>query len=124
MTMLNCTRISCVDFKVIRYTIIMISHFFFRCLQIWDQIVAHTNFSSSQFENHLKAFAAVKRTLEDRLVGRPGHPRALLADRALLQQEFRAQTGGGLTKAHADVMRDLVTLSTSRYSAVRSTYGC
>lgn len=78
-----------------------------------------TNYSSSHFETHLKVYNGVKRALEDRLAGRPGHLRSLLADRAMLQHEFRVQAiSGPLTAAQAENMLSLFTLATSLYSEV------
>lgn len=78
-----------------------------------------TNYSANFFETHLKIFHGVKRALEDKLAGRRGHLRSQLADRAMLQHEFRVQAiSGPLTAAQADNMLALLALSTSSYSEV------
>ncbi|XP_077299850.1 proteasome activator complex subunit 4-like isoform X2 [Arctopsyche grandis] len=96
-----------------------------KLVSIWEMLTVLTNYSSSHFETHLKVYNGVKRALEDRLAGRPGHLRSLLADRAMLQHEFRVQAiSGPLTAAQAENMLSLFTLATSLYSEVRTLSQC
>ena len=63
----------------------------------------------------------VKKLLENRLVGRKRHMRALLIDRAVLQHELRSERAVAfLTDTHKMIMHNLLELSCSHYSEVRT----
>uniref|UniRef100_A0A8D3D7I1 Proteasome activator subunit 4 n=1 Tax=Scophthalmus maximus TaxID=52904 RepID=A0A8D3D7I1_SCOMX len=75
-----------------------------------------------EFDSRWKSFNLVKKSMENRLHGRKQHIRALLIDRVMLQHELRKLTVEGCQyrSIHQDLMRDLLRLSTSTYSQVRS----
>uniref|UniRef100_A0A4W6E8G7 Proteasome activator subunit 4 n=1 Tax=Lates calcarifer TaxID=8187 RepID=A0A4W6E8G7_LATCA len=75
-----------------------------------------------EFDSRWKSFNLVKKSMENRLHGRKQHIRALLIDRVMLQHELRKLTVEGCQyrSIHQQLMRDLLRLSTSTYSQVRS----
>ncbi|XP_062911944.1 proteasome activator complex subunit 4-like isoform X1 [Mobula hypostoma] len=75
-----------------------------------------------EFDSRWKSFNLVKKSMENRLHGKKQHIRALLIDRVMLQHELRTLTieGCEYKTIHHDLMRDLLQLSTSTYSQVRS----
>ncbi|KAK1171117.1 proteasome activator complex subunit 4-like [Acipenser oxyrinchus oxyrinchus] len=75
-----------------------------------------------EFDSRWKSFNLVKKSMENRLLGRKQHIRALLIDRVMLQQELRKLTVEGCEykTIHRHLLRDLLRLSTSTYSQVRS----
>uniref|UniRef100_A0AAX7SGS9 Proteasome activator subunit 4 n=1 Tax=Astatotilapia calliptera TaxID=8154 RepID=A0AAX7SGS9_ASTCA len=79
-------------------------------------------FLSHEFDSRWKSFNLVKKSMENRLHGRKQHIRALLIDRVMLQHELRKLTVEGCQyrSIHQELMRDLLRLSTSTYSQVRS----
>uniref|UniRef100_A0A8C9TIB6 Proteasome activator subunit 4 n=1 Tax=Scleropages formosus TaxID=113540 RepID=A0A8C9TIB6_SCLFO len=76
----------------------------------------------NEFDSRWKSFNLVKKSMENRLHGRKQHIRALLIDRVMLQHELRNLTVEGCLykTVHQDLLRDLLRLSTSTYSQVRS----
>uniref|UniRef100_A0AAQ6IA71 Proteasome activator subunit 4 n=1 Tax=Anabas testudineus TaxID=64144 RepID=A0AAQ6IA71_ANATE len=75
-----------------------------------------------EFDSRWKSFNLVKKSMENRLHGRKQHIRALLIDRVMLQHELRKLTVEGCQyrSIHQELMRDLLRVSTSTYSQVRS----
>uniref|UniRef100_A0AAQ4QJM9 Proteasome activator subunit 4a n=1 Tax=Gasterosteus aculeatus aculeatus TaxID=481459 RepID=A0AAQ4QJM9_GASAC len=75
-----------------------------------------------EFDSRWKSFNLVKKSMENRLHGRKQHIRALLIDRVMLQHELRKLTVEGCQyrSIHQELMKDLLRLSTSTYSQVRS----
>ncbi|XP_069787517.1 proteasome activator complex subunit 4-like isoform X1 [Narcine bancroftii] len=75
-----------------------------------------------EFDSRWKSFNLVKKSMENRLHGKKQHIRALLIDRVMLQHELRTLTieGCEYKTVHRDLMQDLLLLSTSTYSQVRS----
>ncbi|XP_039595074.1 proteasome activator complex subunit 4A isoform X2 [Polypterus senegalus] len=75
-----------------------------------------------EFDSRWKSFNLVKKSMENRLHGRKKHIRALLIDRVMLQHELRKLTVEGCEykTIHRDLLKDLLCLSTSAYSQVRS----
>uniref|UniRef100_UPI00358F6C57 proteasome activator complex subunit 4 isoform X3 n=1 Tax=Myxine glutinosa TaxID=7769 RepID=UPI00358F6C57 len=83
------------------------------------------NFQGShkvEFDSRWKSLGLVKKAMEDKLHGHKKHIRALLIDRAMLQHELRilAVEGSSFKTTHQDLMHNLLRLSTSTYSEVRS----
>jgi proteasome activator subunit 4 len=88
-------------------------------LQLWEYLLIDRFGSKNCYEDHWKNFRMVKKVLEDKLVGRKRHLRAVLIDRAMLQHESLLERGSMcLTPTHRQIMLNLLTLSTSRYSEV------
>uniref|UniRef100_A0A3Q3FX53 Proteasome activator Blm10 mid region domain-containing protein n=1 Tax=Kryptolebias marmoratus TaxID=37003 RepID=A0A3Q3FX53_KRYMA len=75
-----------------------------------------------EFDSRWKGFALVKKSRENRLRGKKQHVRALLIDRVLLQHEMRKLVveGSEYKVVHQELLGDLLLLSTSTYSQVRS----
>uniref|UniRef100_A0AAQ4Q9D5 Proteasome activator subunit 4a n=1 Tax=Gasterosteus aculeatus aculeatus TaxID=481459 RepID=A0AAQ4Q9D5_GASAC len=95
------------------------------CLDIFQIISDLMHFKGShkpEFDSRWKSFNLVKKSMENRLHGRKQHIRALLIDRVMLQHELRKLTVEGCQyrSIHQELMKDLLRLSTSTYSQVRS----
>ncbi|KAM4624596.1 proteasome activator complex subunit 4B [Polymixia lowei] len=75
-----------------------------------------------EFDSRWKSFTLVKKSMENRLHGKKQHIRALLIDRVLLQHEMRKLVveGSEYKVVHQELLCDLLLLSTSTYSQVRS----
>ncbi|KAK5608897.1 Proteasome activator complex subunit 4B [Crenichthys baileyi] len=75
-----------------------------------------------EFDSRWKSFTLVKKSMENRLVGKKQHIRPLLIDRVLLQHEMRKLVveGSEYKVVHQELLCDLLLLSTSTYSQVRS----
>uniref|UniRef100_A0A9J7XFQ0 Proteasome activator subunit 4 n=1 Tax=Cyprinus carpio carpio TaxID=630221 RepID=A0A9J7XFQ0_CYPCA len=75
-----------------------------------------------EFDSRWKSFSLIKKSMENKLHGSKQHIRALLIDRVMLQHELRNLTMEGCCyrSVHQDLINDLLRLSTSRYSQVRS----
>nr|XP_054604918.1 proteasome activator complex subunit 4B-like [Nothobranchius furzeri] len=75
-----------------------------------------------EFESRWKSFTLVKTSMENPLHGEKQHIRALLVDRVLLQHEMRnlVVEGTEYKVVHQELLCDLLLLSTSTYSQVRS----
>ncbi|XP_061666558.1 proteasome activator complex subunit 4B isoform X2 [Syngnathoides biaculeatus] len=75
-----------------------------------------------EFDSRWKSFTLVKKSMENRLYGKKQHIRALLIDRVLLQHEMRKLVveGSEYKEVHQELLCDLLLLSTSAYSQVRS----
>uniref|UniRef100_A0A673MA31 Proteasome activator complex subunit 4B n=1 Tax=Sinocyclocheilus rhinocerous TaxID=307959 RepID=A0A673MA31_9TELE len=93
------------------------------CLpQIISDLMHFRGSHKHEFDSRWKSFTLVKKSMENRLHGKKRHIRALLIDRVLLQHEMRKLLVEGCEykTAHQDLLRDLLRLSTSTYSQVRS----
>uniref|UniRef100_A0AAQ4Q0P3 Proteasome activator Blm10 mid region domain-containing protein n=1 Tax=Gasterosteus aculeatus aculeatus TaxID=481459 RepID=A0AAQ4Q0P3_GASAC len=75
-----------------------------------------------EFDSRWKSYTLVKKSMENRLHGKKQHIRALLIDRVLLQHEMRKLVveGSEYKVVHQELLCDLLLLSTSTYSQVRS----
>uniref|UniRef100_A0A3Q3F4X4 Proteasome activator subunit 4a n=1 Tax=Labrus bergylta TaxID=56723 RepID=A0A3Q3F4X4_9LABR len=91
-------------------------------LQIISDLLHFKGSHKHEFDSRWKSFNLVKKSMENRLHGRKQHIRALLIDRVMLQHELRKLTVEGCQyrSIHQELMRDLLRLSTSTYSQVRS----
>uniref|UniRef100_A0A8C5A3D9 Proteasome activator subunit 4 n=1 Tax=Gadus morhua TaxID=8049 RepID=A0A8C5A3D9_GADMO len=107
-------------------TIAMLLYSDFSYICVFAQIISDLlHFKGShkhEFDSRWKRFNLVKKSMENRLHGRKQHIRALLIDRVMLQHELRKLTMEGCQyrSVHQDLMKDLLRLSTSTYSQVRS----
>ncbi|KAG8223216.1 hypothetical protein J437_LFUL003567 [Ladona fulva] len=90
---------------------------------IYENLLLGRFKTRSDIDVDWKNFRMEKKVLEERLVRRKRHPRALLVERALLQHEARVQAGCSsshpMTESHQKLMLHLLTLATSHYSEVR-----
>uniref|UniRef100_A0A672NC27 Proteasome activator complex subunit 4B n=1 Tax=Sinocyclocheilus grahami TaxID=75366 RepID=A0A672NC27_SINGR len=93
------------------------------CLpQIISDLMHFRGSHKHEFDSRWKSFTLVKKSMENRLHGKKQHIRALLIDRVLLQHEMRKLLVEGCEykTVHQNLLRDLLRLSTSTYSQVRS----
>ncbi|XP_029305181.1 proteasome activator complex subunit 4A isoform X1 [Cottoperca gobio] len=94
----------------------------FSIIKIISDLLQFKGSHKHEFDSRWKSFNLVKKSMENRLHGRKQHIRALLIDRVMLQHELRKLTVEGCQyrSIHQELMRDLLRLSTSTYSQVRS----
>ncbi|KAG7462683.1 hypothetical protein MATL_G00187310 [Megalops atlanticus] len=94
----------------------------FSIIKIIGDLLHFKGSHKHEFDSRWKSFNLVKKSMENRLHGRKQHIRALLIDRVMLQHELRKLTVEGCEyrSVHRDLLRDLLRLSTSTYSQVRS----
>ncbi|XP_034148173.1 proteasome activator complex subunit 4A isoform X6 [Esox lucius] len=94
----------------------------FSIIKIISDLLHFKGSHKQEFDSRWKSFNLVKKSMENRLHGRKQHIRALLIDRVMLQHELRKLTVEGCEyrSIHQELLRDLLRLSTSTYSQVRS----
>ncbi|XP_036402211.1 proteasome activator complex subunit 4A [Megalops cyprinoides] len=94
----------------------------FSIIKIIGDLLHFKGSHKHEFDSRWKSFNLVKKSMENRLHGRKQHIRALLIDRVMLQHELRKLTVEGCEyrSVHRDLLRDLLRMSTSTYSQVRS----
>ncbi|XP_061602006.1 proteasome activator complex subunit 4A isoform X1 [Cololabis saira] len=94
----------------------------FSIIKIISDLLHFKGSHKHEFDSRWKSFNLVKKSMENRLYGRKQHIRALLIDRVMLQHELRKLTVEGCQyrSIHQELMRDLLRLSTSTYSQVRT----
>uniref|UniRef100_A0A3Q2Y0U2 Proteasome activator subunit 4 n=1 Tax=Hippocampus comes TaxID=109280 RepID=A0A3Q2Y0U2_HIPCM len=94
----------------------------FSIIKIISELLHFKGSHKHEFDSRWKSFNLVKKSMENRLHGKKQHIRALLIDRVMLQHELRKLTVEGCQyrSIHQELMRDLLRLSTSTYSQVRS----
>uniref|UniRef100_A0A3B4AX17 Proteasome activator Blm10 mid region domain-containing protein n=1 Tax=Periophthalmus magnuspinnatus TaxID=409849 RepID=A0A3B4AX17_9GOBI len=94
----------------------------FVIIKIFSDLMFFRGTHKKEFDSRWKSFTLVKKSMENRLLGRKKHIRALLIDRVLLQHEMRKLVVEGCEYKviHQDLLCDLLLLSTSTYSQVRS----
>lgn len=94
----------------------------FAIIKIINDLMHFKGSHKHEFDSRWKSFKLVKKSMENRLHGKKQHIRALLIDRVLLQHEMRKLLvdGSAYKIVHQDLLRDLLRLSTSTYSQVRS----
>ncbi|XP_076141905.1 proteasome activator complex subunit 4A [Alosa pseudoharengus] len=94
----------------------------FAIIKIISDLLQFKGTHKHEFDSRWKSFTLVKKSMENRLHGSKQHIRALLIDRVMLQHELRNLTVEGCEyrSVHQDLLRDLLRLSTSTYSQVRS----
>ncbi|TSK14769.1 Proteasome activator complex subunit 4B [Bagarius yarrelli] len=94
----------------------------FAIIKIINDLMHFKGSHKHEFDSRWKSFNLVKKSMENRLHGKKQHIRALLIDRVLLQHEMRKLLvdGSEYKTVHQDLLRDLLRLSTSTYSQVRS----
>ncbi|KAG7241635.1 hypothetical protein INR49_025411 [Caranx melampygus] len=94
----------------------------FSIIKVISDLLHFKGSHKHEFDSRWKSFNLVKKSMENRLHGRKQHIRALLIDRVMLQHELRKLTVEGCQyrSIHQELMKDLLRLSTSTYSQVRS----
>uniref|UniRef100_A0A671QLX7 Proteasome activator complex subunit 4A n=1 Tax=Sinocyclocheilus anshuiensis TaxID=1608454 RepID=A0A671QLX7_9TELE len=94
----------------------------FSIIKIINDLLHFKGSHKHEFDSRWKSFSLIKKSMENKLHGSKQHIRALLIDRVMLQHELRNLTKEGCCyrSVHQDLINDLLRLSTSRYSQVRS----
>ncbi|XP_068183158.1 proteasome activator complex subunit 4A [Antennarius striatus] len=94
----------------------------FSIIKIISDLLHFKGCHKLEFDSRWKSFNLVKKSMENRLHGKKQHIRAVLIDRVMLQHELRKLTMEGCqySTIHQELMKDLLRLSTSTYSQVRS----
>ncbi|TRY93382.1 hypothetical protein DNTS_032873 [Danionella cerebrum] len=94
----------------------------FLIIRIINDLLHFKGSHKHEFDARWKSFSLMKKSMENKLHGSKQHIRALLIDRVMLQHELRNLTveGWSYRSVHKDLINDLLRLSTSRYSQVRS----
>ncbi|KAA8581409.1 hypothetical protein FQN60_002990 [Etheostoma spectabile] len=94
----------------------------FVIIKIISDLMFFRGTHKKDFDSRWKSFTLVKKSMENRLHGKKQHIRALLIDRVLLQHEMRKLVvdGSEYKVVHQELLCDLLLLSTSTYSQVRS----
>ncbi|XP_061787911.1 proteasome activator complex subunit 4B-like [Nerophis lumbriciformis] len=94
----------------------------FVIIKIISDLMFFRGTRKKEFDSRWKNFTLVKKSMENRLHGNKQHIRALLVDRVLLQHEMRKLVveGREYKEVHQKLLCDLLLLSTSTYSQVRS----
>uniref|UniRef100_A0A3B5LA44 Proteasome activator complex subunit 4B n=1 Tax=Xiphophorus couchianus TaxID=32473 RepID=A0A3B5LA44_9TELE len=94
----------------------------FVIIKIVSDLMFFCGTHKKEFDSRWKSFSLVKKSMENRLLGKKQHIRALLIDRVLLQHEMRKLVveGSEYKVVHQELLCDLLLLSTSTYSQVRS----
>ncbi|XP_028989298.1 proteasome activator complex subunit 4B-like isoform X2 [Betta splendens] len=94
----------------------------FGIIKIISDLLFFRGTHKKEFDSRWKSFSRVKKSMENRLHGKKQHIRALLIDRVLLQHEMRKLVveGSEYKVVHQELLCDLLLLSTSTYSQVRS----
>ncbi|GFS25628.1 proteasome activator complex subunit 4, partial [Elysia marginata] len=93
----------------------------FHIIRIYELVLMHYGTVRAEFDNRWKSFHIVKTSLENQLVAKKKHLRALLIDRMQLQHELRTFNfcERHFTDRHCDITSSLLNLSVSRYREVR-----
>lgn len=90
-------------------------------LAAWEKVHYRTH-SNSSYDSQSKSYQLSKQFQEFKLTRTRKDIRAVVATRIIIQQDLRDETAlPPFTEAHRQIMMDLIKLSTSHYSAVRST---
>ncbi|XP_047183780.1 proteasome activator complex subunit 4B-like isoform X2 [Scophthalmus maximus] len=94
----------------------------FVIIKIINDLMFFQGTHKKEFDSRWKSFTLVKKSMENKLHGKKQHIRALLIDRVLLQHEMRKLVveGSEYKVVHQELLCDLLLLSTSTYSQVRS----
>ncbi|XP_033120997.1 proteasome activator complex subunit 4-like [Anneissia japonica] len=91
-------------------------------ITIYSHLVSYFGCSKEEYNSRSHSFALVKRSMEDKLRRKKNHLRPLLIDRVYLQHDFRRinSSKGSYTAIDRVVVHNLVSLSISQYSEVRT----
>ncbi|CAD5119000.1 DgyrCDS7656 [Dimorphilus gyrociliatus] len=91
------------------------------CLNVMNDLMSHMGKKDDQYLAYWKSWKTVKNILQNKLLGKKAHARAVLAQRAQLQHELRVlhRSERVFTTMHKGLLDDIFKLSVSRYSSVR-----
>ena len=87
----------------------------------YSSLLFFTGVPKTEYDNRWKSFHAIKKAMENKLLGSKKLIRAILIDRTHLQHESRVQENSNknFTLAHKTIYEDLLVLATNHYSEVR-----
>jgi len=87
----------------------------------YQKILFFAGVQRDEYDSRWKGFQAVKRCMENKLLGSKKHIRRILVDRTHLQHESRMieNANKNFTATHRQIYSDLLLLSTSHYAEVR-----
>eukprot|EP00094_Tigriopus_californicus_P000230 TCALIF_00223-PA protein Name:"Similar to psme4 Proteasome activator complex subunit 4 (Xenopus laevis)" AED:0.06 eAED:0.06 QI:66/0.84/0.71/1/0.84/0.85/14/306/1826 len=90
-------------------------------VSIYHSLVLYMGITKDMYDSRVKSYRAVKRVLDNKLVGCRRQLRVLILDRVFLQHQERMAERNNVpfTKSHQKVIENLFKLSTSHYSQVR-----
>ncbi|KAG5672273.1 hypothetical protein PVAND_002412 [Polypedilum vanderplanki] len=94
---------------------------FKQLISLWEKVHHRINYSQS-FDNQLKNYQASKQFQDYKLCKTRKDIRAVVATRVIIQQDLRDELSSPcFTVTHYKILLNLIKLSTSHYSAIRST---
>ena len=88
---------------------------------VYHSLLFFTGVPKQEYDNRWKSFQAIKKAMENKLIGSKRLIRAILIDRAHLQHESRVleNSNKNFTETHQLIYEDLLLLATNHYSEVR-----
>ena len=88
---------------------------------VYQSLLFFTGVPKHEYDNRWKSFHAIKKAMENKLVGSKKLIRAILIDRTHLQHESRVleNSNKNFTETHRIIYDDLLLLATNHYSEVR-----
>ena len=88
---------------------------------VYQSLLFFTGVPKHEYDNRWKSFQAIKKAMENKLIGSKKLIRAILIDRTHLQHESRVleNSNKNFTESHRMIYDDLMLLATNHYSEVR-----
>ena len=88
---------------------------------VYQKVLFFAGVQRDEYDSRWKGFQAVKKGMENKLLGSKKHIRRILVDRTHLQHESRMieNANKNFTSMHREMYADLLLLSTSHYAEVR-----
>ena len=88
---------------------------------VYQKVLFFAGVQRDEYDSRWKGFQAVKKCMENKLLGRKKHIRRIIIDRTHLQHESRMieNANKNFTEMHRQIYNDLLILSTSHYAEVR-----
>ena len=88
---------------------------------LYSHLLFFTGVPKTEYDNRWKSFQAIKKAMENKLLGSKKLIRAILIDRTHLQHESRVleNSNKNFTETHKIIYEDLLLLATNHYSEVR-----
>ena len=88
---------------------------------VYNSLLFFTGVPKTEYDNRWKSFQAIKKAMENKLLGSKKLIRAILIDRTHLQHESRVleNSNKNFTETHKTIYEDLLLLATNHYSEVR-----
>ena len=88
---------------------------------VYNSLLFFTGVPKTEYDTRWKSFQAIKKAMENKLLGSKKLIRAILIDRTHLQHESRVleNSNKNFTPTHKTIYEDLLMLATNHYSEVR-----